>query len=311
MKTPIVSVIIPTYNRAHLLPRAIKSVLSQTFQGFELIVVDDGSTDNTKETVENFQRRDKRIKYIWQENSGGTSKPRNLGIDVSRKKYLAFLDDDDEWLPKKLEKQIKLFEKTNDPKLGFVGCDAFIVNEKNNKEYVYKTPKYKNVFQKLLESDFICSTSSIMVKKEIIKDVGMFDENLRTGVDYDMWIRIAQKYDFDFVPEPLFKYYIHKSNITNTIGFERQDENLVYIFEKYRKYYEADSKLYSIKLRHDGSRYILTGKLRKGRKAFIKSIKLNSLNIKSYLDLILSLFGSRFYYKLSLIKSKLKELKVF
>ena len=125
MNRPKVSIIIPTYNRAKLLSRAIKSVLDQTFKDFELIIVDDGSTDNTKGVVEEFQKKDSRIKYIWQENSGAPAKPKNTGIRQARGEYVAFLDDDDEWFPKKLEKQIELFEDN----IGFVGCNILIVDQ--------------------------------------------------------------------------------------------------------------------------------------------------------------------------------------
>ena len=112
MNYPKVSVIIPTYNRQKLLPKAIKSVLNQTFKNFELIIVDDGLTDNTKEIIKEFQKRDPRIKYIWQENFGAPAGPKNTGIKNSKGEYIAFLDDDDEWLPEKLERVIEIPPKT-------------------------------------------------------------------------------------------------------------------------------------------------------------------------------------------------------
>ena len=106
----LVSVIIPTYNRAKLLKRAIESVLNQTFQDFELIVVDDGSTDDTKEIVKSFNNQ--KIIYIYQENFGGAALPKNVGIKMAQGKYIAILDSDDEWLPEKLQKQVTLFERS-------------------------------------------------------------------------------------------------------------------------------------------------------------------------------------------------------
>ncbi|MDD5639088.1 MAG: hypothetical protein PHO28_04250, partial [Candidatus Pacebacteria bacterium] len=191
--------------------------------------------------------------------------------------------------------------------LGFVGCNAIIIDKQSGRKYEYKTPKYKNNFQKLLLSNFICSASSVIVKREIFKSTGLFDKKLLL-IDWDMWIRIAQKYNFDFVPEPLFKYYIHNSNITNTLSFEKQEKDLRYIFEKYRKYYEANPKIHSTRLRNDGTKYILAGGLQEGRKYFLKSIKINPLNFRSYFYFIFSLFGSKFYYRLTLIKKKLKQL---
>jgi len=304
----LISIIIPTYNRANLLPRAIKSILNQTFKNFELIIVDDGSIDNTKEVVGRFRKNDKRVRYIWQDNSGAPAKPKNAGIKNAKGEFIAFLDSDDEWLVEKLEEQIKLFEKSNSSNLGFVGCNAVIIDKKNKKEWGYKTPRCNNVFRELLMNDFIFSSSSVIVKKEVFNKIGFFDENIRVGEDWDMWIRISRKYDFDFVPEPLFKYYIHNSNITNALSFEKQEKDLRYIFEKYRKYYEANPKIHSIRLRNDGTKYILAGKLQDGRKYFLKSIKINPLNFRSYFYFIFSLFGSNFYYKLTSIKKKLKQL---
>jgi len=136
-----VSVIIPTYNREQLLKRAIQSVLNQTFRDFEIIVVDDGSTDNTKEIIDSFTSD--KIKYIYESNSGGAARPKNTGIKNAQGKYIAVLDSDDEWLPQKLEKQIELLEIFQDPKLGAVGCDVFVFE--NGYKTEYKIPKHKNI----------------------------------------------------------------------------------------------------------------------------------------------------------------------
>ena len=109
MKNPTVSVIIPTYNRAHLVGRAIKSVLNQTYRDFEIIVVDDGSTDNTKDIIKEFQKKDKRIKYIPYEKNKGGSAARNTGIKAAKGEYIAFLDSDDEWAYE-IRKADKLFQ---------------------------------------------------------------------------------------------------------------------------------------------------------------------------------------------------------
>ncbi|MFH1657314.1 MAG: glycosyltransferase family 2 protein [bacterium] len=151
---PKVSVIIPTYNREKLLPRAIQSVLSQTYSNWELIVVDDGSTDNTKEIMEEFQRKDKRIKYIWQENFGGVSKPINTGLKASQGDYIALLEDDDEWLPEKLERQLEIFQNSKKENLGLVGCNILMVDLVNKKVKAKKTfdiPEYDyKVFSEII-----------------------------------------------------------------------------------------------------------------------------------------------------------------
>ena len=108
MKSPLVSVVLTTYNRADLISETIESILSQTFRNFELIVVDDGSTDNTEEVVRSYN--DERVHYIKTDNWGGPAKPRNIGIKKAKGEYIAFCDDDDLWLPNKLEVQLKHFD---------------------------------------------------------------------------------------------------------------------------------------------------------------------------------------------------------
>lgn len=306
---PKISVIIPTYNRADLLPRAINSVLNQTFQDFELIIVDDGSTDNTKQVVQEFQNKDSRIKYIWQENSGGPAGPRNIGIRHSEGEYIAFLDSDDEWLLEKLEKQLKLFKNSKKKNLGFVGCNALIVNEKTGIKKKYNTPTYHNdeiFFKKLLENNFIYSVGSLMIRKEVFNNIGLYDESLTTGEDWDLILRIAQKYSFDFIPKSLFIHHFHSSaSLTNNVSVVIWDKNLRRILEKHKEYYLAHPKVYSVQLIHNGIAYILLGNdLRKGRNAFLKSIKFNPLNVKSYVYFMVSLGGLGFCHKLVFLKRK-------
>lgn len=308
---PKVSVIIPTYNRADLLPRAIGSVLNQTFRDFELIVVDDGSTDNTKEVVKEFQKKDERVRYIWRENSSGAAKPKNEGIKNSKGDYIAILDSDDKWLPGKLQKQLELFENSSNPRVGFVSCHALVIDEKSGKKLEYKIPRYKNVLKNILTQDYMGSGSGMVYKKSVFDNAGLFDENLKTGQDWEIRIRLAQKYDFDFVPRPLFKYYIHSENISGLTNIKIKERDLEYIFNKYKKYYEKNPKIYSAKLRYDGTRYILAQQLKKGRKSFLRSIRLNPLNLKSYVYFLCSLFGPNFYCRLTRTKAKLRRFKIF
>ena len=301
---PKVSVIIPTYNRADLLPRAIRSVLNQTFQDFELIIVDDCSTDNTQEVVNEFQKKDDRIKYIkLDKNSGAPAHPKNVGIQKSKGEYLAFLDHDDEWLPVKLEKQLKLFARNR--KLGFVSCNVFIVNDKQSKEREHKIPRSANYFLSFLEGDIICSSSSVMVKKSVLNDIGYFDERFKVIDDWDMWIRISQKYAFDFVDEPLLKYYIHSSSVTKTISFEGTAMDIQHMIDKYKDYYRNNPKIYNVRIRKIGTIYLLDGDVEKAREYFLRSIKIRPFYLRTYLNLIASLFGPNFYKKLLFYKEKM------
>lgn len=199
---PKVSVIIPTYNRAKLLPRAIKSVLTQTFQDFELIIVDNGSTDHTKEIVNDFvEKEGSKVKYFYQGNQG-SSVARNLGITKSRAEYIAFLDSDDEWLPEKLEKQLALFENTAFDNLGFVGCCNIDIDNKKEKRFC--PYKKGDILKELLSRKIVHSSSGILTRKRVLKATGYFDEDLQISQDIDMWIRISRNYKFDFVKKTAF-----------------------------------------------------------------------------------------------------------
>ena len=188
-KNPTVSVIIPTYNRVHLIRRAIQSVLNQTYQDFEVIIVDDGSTDNTEEVVKSFN--DPRIRYIRHEKNKGAATARNTGIKAARGKFIAFQDSDDEWLPEKLEKQMKVFENTP-AKVGVV-YTGFWKIENNKKIYIpfsWVKQKEGNIHKELLKGNFV-TTQSIVARKECFKKAGMFDEKLPRFQDWELVIRLS------------------------------------------------------------------------------------------------------------------------
>ena len=213
--SPKVSIIIPTYNRADLLPRAINSVLNQTFQDFELIIVDDGSTDNTKQVVEEFQKKDKRIKYIWQENSGLPTS-RNTGIENTQGEYIALLDDDDVWLNKKLEIQLNKIEKNNHEL--FFSNWYFWDSETNQKNKAFNfnpLNNEKDLFKLFVKKNIGCS-STVIIKKAKLEKVGYFDEKLKSSEDYDLWLRfILNNARVGFDEEPLCLYRQHMKQMSS------------------------------------------------------------------------------------------------
>ncbi len=209
---PQVSVIIPTYNQAKFIGEAIDSVLNQTYQDFEIIVVDDGSTDRTKEVLDKYKDS---IRYIYQENRGPAA-AKNKGILASQGKYIATLDSDDVWLPRKLEFQIDLLESNE--QLDLVYADAYRINLKSqglSKETYFQRykPYSGRVLDKLLLDNFIPSLA-VMMRRRCLDKVGLFDESLYTGEDWDLWLRIAKESNLDFINFPLGTRRIHKSNIT-------------------------------------------------------------------------------------------------
>jgi glycosyltransferase involved in cell wall biosynthesis len=194
---PKVSVILPTHNRAYLVSEAIESVLNQTFHDFELVVVDDGSTDLTPHVL---QRWGGRIRCVRQENAG-VSRARNVGIGVARGRYLSFLDSDDLWLPRKLESQVKFL----DANPHYAACytdEVWIRRGKRvNPKQIHR--KYSGwIFDRCLPLCII-SPSSVMLRREIIDTVGCFDETLPVCEDYDLWLRTASRFPIFFIDEQL------------------------------------------------------------------------------------------------------------
>ena len=196
-----ISVIIPTYNRRNTLSRAVNSVLNQIYKPIEIIVVDDGSTDGTKEM---FSEMYPLVRYIYQANSG-VSLARNMGIKSASGDWIALLDSDDEWLPDKLDRQVKLLQ--DNAEIRFCHTNEIWIRNNVRINQKKKHQKYGgNIFNKCLD---ICriSPSSSLFHTSVIKDVGLFDESLDVCEDYDMWLRITAKYPVLFLDQPLIKKF--------------------------------------------------------------------------------------------------------
>lgn len=182
-KSPTVSVVIPTYNRAHLVGRAIQSALNQTHQDFEIIVVDDAFTDNTEEVAKSFN--DPRIRYIRHEQNRGGSATRNTGIKVSRGEYIAFLNSDDEWSPEKLGKQMLLFSIVSE-NIGAVYYDGYGQADGYARRSTNSLLRTGRVYQDLLQGWYLDSTSLFVLRSDVFEKSAMFDETLPSFQDYDL-----------------------------------------------------------------------------------------------------------------------------
>lgn len=206
---PKVSVIIPTYNRARYICRAINSVLNQTFTDYEIIIVDDGSTDNTREVLAQYGNR---IVYLSQSNKG-ISASRNRGISAAQGEYIAFLDSDDEWLPEKLTIQVDMLDKNE--RLG-LACSRMLILDSDGKQRGYKPEERTGRnFRELIEIGGDLPTSTVMTRKACFDKVGVFDETLPPMEDFEMWVRIASRYDIYMMPEKVLAYYYtHDHQIT-------------------------------------------------------------------------------------------------
>jgi glycosyl transferase family 2 len=197
MMNPMVTVILPTYNRAGFLKESIQSVLSQTFTDFELIVVDDGSTDSTREVVQEFPG----IRYISCPINKGVSAARNLGIGLARGRYICFLDSDDLWVENKLETQIAWMESQTD-------CQVCYTDEIWIRRGVRVNPmnKHRKVTGDIFSDCLplcVVSPSSVLMRASLFSELGMFDEALAVCEDYDLWLRISMRYPVHLIDEKL------------------------------------------------------------------------------------------------------------
>lgn len=221
---PYFSVVVPTYNRADKLKRTIQSVLGQTFGDFELLVMDDGSKDHSREVVESFC--DARIRYDWAPNSGGPATPRNRGIHAARAEWICFLDADDIWYPEKLEMVARVIE--TDPEVDAV-ChnEVLSVLAKGKKSLLRHGPFVDDFYRVMLIDGNRVSTSAVAVRREFLKCNSLrFNESRDYVVveDYDLWLRMAFHGGiFRFIADPLGEYIIEDDNLTGNTSRHRNN----------------------------------------------------------------------------------------
>jgi glycosyltransferase involved in cell wall biosynthesis len=199
---PNVSVVIATHNHGKFLAQAIESALTQSLTEIEVLVIDDGSTDETPEVVRRFLG-DRRVLYERSEHLGPAA-AKNVGVRMAQAPFIAFLDADDVWLPGKLERQLHVFNA--DPELGVVYARRLLIDESGTElEYVQPPLHRGQVLNTLFRTAFICCSSAV-VRAGVFDDVGLFDEGLPLAIDYELWLRVALHYRFDYVDEPLVLY---------------------------------------------------------------------------------------------------------
>lgn len=227
----MVSVVIPTHNRADLLPRAIESVLNQTYSNLEVIVVSDGSIDNTEEVIKKYSIKDSRVRFIAYSPARGGNVARNTGIEASQGDYIAFLDDDDEWLPRKLEKQVEVLDR--DDKIGLVYTGVHIIYVNENAEYNSLSKEQGNLKKRILIDNCVGTTSTVILRKSVLKKSGTFDDKLNALQDFDLWIRVAQYSNIGVVPEPMINYYNYLGKKQVSAVTQKYIDAFAYINEKY------------------------------------------------------------------------------
>jgi glycosyltransferase involved in cell wall biosynthesis len=215
--TPIVSVVMAAKNYACFLPAAVESVLAQTFTDWELVVIDDGSTDDTSAVIKPYLV-DRRIRSVRSDRLG-QSRAKNLGVGLGRGPFVAFLDADDVWKPTKLEQQLALFAAK--PEVGVVFSLRDLIDEAGHP--LPRTardatlPPRGRVLTDIFARNFICFSSAV-VRREVLDRVGGFDPTLDLAIDYDLWLRAARHYEFDYVPESLVLYRTGHGNLSKKLA---------------------------------------------------------------------------------------------
>jgi len=296
MDSPTISVVVTCYNYGNYLEGCLDSILKQSFTDFEVIVVNDGSTDNTDEVIEKFKNFGI-VKYIKQSNFG-QARAKNVGIQNSSGKFIAFLDADDAWEQDKLEKQIPLFSKEN---VGVVYSLVRYVNEQgqtlNNVKSVgkYLKPRSGNVTKNLFLDNFVPFSSSI-IRRSCFEKCDTFNESLKMGIDWDLWLRVSTLYEFSFVNEPLLIYRVgHAGQMSKNIEVRQQCSDLI-MSDFLRSYRHLLSiwiirQAYSFTYCNRGEYYNKIDK-KKSIKYFFKSIFQNPINIQAYKGLLKVIISS-------------------
>jgi len=237
MDNPFVSVIMPTWNRAHIIEKAIHSVLGQTYSNLELLICDDGSTDNTYELIQSIA--DDRIKWLpAKKNSGKPSVPKNRGIKESNGEWIAFLDSDDQWLPDKLELQIQALAKTN-LKASCTNARRIVNGIDKDEPFIFWN-RAKITFKDLFFGNLVINSSAMFHRSLIDKVIG-FPEYMTIAEDYALWLRVATFTDFAYVDAEAVKYFDEpaKSVRKEEVNIQSARKN---VFLDYKKW-ESDINL--------------------------------------------------------------------
>lgn len=218
---PEVSVIIPAYNCADFISEAVDSILRQACKDTEIIIVDDGSTDNIKEVTLRYKGY---VSYIFQPNRGSSS-ARNRGICASHGRYIMFLDADDAAEDICIEKHIERFNSSESFGMSYSAV-SFIDSNSRNIGGIFRSKEYgrDEFFAKMLERNLVATASGVMIKKEVLDRAGYFDERLAYNEEYELWLRVAEKYSVSYIDQPLVRYRRHARNISINTAKQKESE---------------------------------------------------------------------------------------
>jgi len=280
-----VSVVVTTYMHGKYIRKAIESVLGQTYKDYELIIIDDGSPDNTEEEV--LRIKDRRIKYIRQKPSGLPANARNKGISAVTGRLIAFFDGDDIWHPNKLERCLEVFDKN--PTIDILGHDVGYMRTEDGKIFKrsFFGPYRENMYEQLLlKGNTLAPTSTVMKRKIFSEDGFSFseDKKLFTVEDYDLWLRLAksERYRFFYLPEVLGQHRVFEGSAALT-NIEKQAQNMLWLLDRNLKKLDFKQKHLKHTIKKRKSQIVFgAGLLLNYRKMFIESMAWHIKAIKEY-----------------------------
>lgn len=297
MTFPLVSVVIPTYNRASMVGKAICSALDQTYRDIEVIVVDDGSTDNTAEVVAAFG--DDRLRYVRLIDNRGHGAARNTGIDFASGDYVAFLDSDDEWLPRTLERQLEAMRAAG-PDFGISVCGRRKIHPETGHERIVVPELRGEIHENTVRLEWVPATGTLMIRRDLLEDE-RFDENLRQLVDLDLMIRLTSRTKVTTVPELLLRMSDHEGARVTGSGAE----SVAWAFLA-AKYSDALTQRPRILSRYHHRSFVTAlraGDLTMARSQLWKSLRLDPLHTRRWLWLASMAAGPTINAKLRQIRS--------
>jgi glycosyltransferase involved in cell wall biosynthesis len=293
----LVSVVLPSYNYGEYIAESIESVLNQSFRDLELIIVDDYSTDNAKEIIQEYRSKDKRIRAFFHTENKGISKTLNDGVAKAKGKFIAFTNADDVWVSSKLDKQLEVLKKNENL---IVWSEGEVIDNKGrptgetfsqklaDPSRLHPALKSGDIFKELLYGNFIFF-ASLILKKENIRDVE-FDEHLKYLNDYKLEIDLAKRYKYYFIPEPLAKYRIHeKSTATRDVKAYHKDGIVAkkYVLQKYGS--EIPNKLKAKLFFGISSNYSQVGRKEHAKQFALKAVNVNLLSKDNIFYLIFAI----------------------
>lgn len=279
-KNPLVTAVITTYKRdPEIVIRAAKSVLHQTYKNIELFIVNDYPegkelSNRLKEAIDDLN--DTRVMYICHGKNEGACAARNTGIRNGTGQYVALLDDDDEWMPEKIETMLCAFE--NDTGLVY---SAFYLGNPSEGKIVTRGNKSGDIKRDMLCKNLISGTSMPMIRRKCFDDCGMFDVNLLSSQDYDMWMRITLKYPVKYIDKPLT--IRHFSDECITANTRKRKQGWDYFTNKYIKYYQEDPYLYNYRLNAVVNASFMIGEFKYGWEKYKRAVKIRPLSIQNVL----------------------------